>query len=118
MAVHRSTTWVSDTEQTVEAGPARIKAVEIQGNPTQGAACYVHLYNATNPDPNAVNGDIVIPVFRPNVQDGKIKQKVIYGGLRFPTGLTMLVTTEREVGGTAPAAADAPLAVTIYYDPA
>jgi len=118
MSVSRAETWVTDTEIQVSAVPVRLKAVEIQGNPSQGADCYIHLYNAANPDTNAVSGDIVIPVFQPNVDDGKIRQKVPLGGLRFPTAFAWLVTTERAAGGTAPAAANAPLSVQIFYDPA
>lgn len=114
--VSRATSWANDTEILASSVGVRLKAVEIQGNPTQGADCYIHLYNSANPDPNAVSGDLVIPVFQPNVDDGKIRQKVLLGGLRFPTALSWLVTTEREVGGTAPAAANAPWSVQIFYD--
>lgn len=118
MAVSRTTAWVTDTEEVVSSTPVRLKAVEIQGNPTQGADAYLHLYNSATPDTDAVSGDLVIPIFQPNVDDGKIRQKVILGGMRFPTALSYLVTTERGVGGTAPAAANAPWSVTVYYDPA
>jgi hypothetical protein len=121
MAVNRGVVanWVSgDNEIQVSATPVRLNAIEIQGNPEQGAAAYVRVWDLANPVPGTTEPAIVVPVFRPNVQDGKIRQKVILGGMRLPTALAWGVYTTPHTGNTAPAQANAPLSVQIFYDPA
>ena len=122
MSVHRSVVadWVAgNNDIIVSATPVRLKAIEIQGNPSQGADCYVRLWNSANATPGTTEPDLVIPIFQPNVDDGKIRQKVALGGLRFNVGLTYGVYTTPDSGSAVPAsAANAPLSVQVFYDQA
>lgn len=113
------TDWVDgNNDVIVSAVPVRLKAIEVQGNPTATTDCYVRLWNSANATPGTTEPDIVFYVPRPNVKDGKIRQKMILGGLRYDTGLTMGVYTTPDSGSTSVVTAAAPLSVKIFYDPA
>lgn len=121
MAVSTTTKadWVDgNNDVIVSILPVRIKAIEVQGNPTATTDCYVRMWNSVNATPGTTEPDEVLYVPRPNVKDGKIRQKTILGGKRFDTGLTMGVYTTPDSGSTSVVAAAAPLSVKIFYDPA
>lgn len=118
MAVTRATAWVNNTISANVNGPVRLKAIEIQGNPTQGADAWLQIYNNNGPTLGVTAPDLVIPIFQPNTDDGKIRQKVILGGLRLPTAFSWFVSSAANGSSNAPSAANSPLSVQIFYDPA
>lgn len=108
--------WVDgDNDVIVQATPTRVRVVEVQGNPVATTDCYVRLWNSADATVGTTEPDLIVYVPRPNVKDGKIRQKVIYGGVRFDTGLTMGVYTTPHSGSTSVVAAAAPLSVKIFY---
>lgn len=113
------TDWIDgNNDVIVSILPVRIKAIEVQGNPAATTDCYVRIWNSVNATPGTTEPDEVLYVPRPNVKDGKVKQKTILGGKRLDTGLTMGVYTTPFSGSTSVVAAAAPLSVKIFYDPA
>lgn len=111
-----ATAWVNNTLSFNLNNPARIYAVEIQGNPVQGADAWLQIYNNNAPTLGTTAPDIVIPIMRPNVEDGKIRQKILLGGLRLPTAFSWFVSSAANGSSAAPVAANSPLAVAIFYN--
>jgi hypothetical protein len=120
-AVNRSVvaSWVSgDNEIQVTSTPVTLTAIEIQGNPIQSQVAYLRIWNVANPTPGTTEPDMVIPVFRPNVQDGDVRSKVICAsGKRFDTALSYGLYTTPHSGSTAPTINQGPMSVQIFYIP-
>lgn len=114
------TDWIDgNNDVIVSTGPARIKAIEIQGLPTATTVCYLRIWNSVNATPGTTEPDFVIPIFRPNVQDGHTRVKIILSqGIRLDTGLTLGIYTTPFSGSTSVVVAAAPLSAKVYYDPA
>ena len=111
--------WVAgDNELLVSSTPVTLTAVEVQGNPTQGAVAYLRIWNSAAAVPGTTEPDEVIPIFKPNVDTGDIRCKTIMAsGRRFPTALSYGVYTTPHSGSAVPTAANAPLSVKIFYIP-
>ena len=118
MAVTRATSWTNNTISANVNAPVRLKAVEIQGNPTQGADCWLQIYNNNGPTLGTTAPDIVIPIYKPNSEDGKIRQKIPLGGLRLPTAFSWFISSAANGSSNAPSAANSPLSAQIFYEPA
>lgn len=113
------TDWIDgNNDVIVSTVPVRIKAVEVQGRTDGTTDCYVRLWNSANATPGTTEPDIVMYVPRSQVKDNKVRQKMIVGGVRFDTGLTMGVYTTPHSGSTSVVTAAAPGSVKIFYDPA
>lgn len=98
--------WADDTEQTVYAGPCRLRSVEVLPNEEQAAEVYVLLYDSLNPDLTNTLPNMAIRVPTADSQGAGThgngltvsggtsrKQKVVFSGygLVFTTGLTVML---------------------------
>lgn len=118
MAVSRTTSFSSgNNEVQVVTGAVRLKAVEIGLQSGATADGYLRLWNAANPTPGTTEPDIVI-YLPTQTKQGETRIKVPLAGLRFDTALSYGVYTTPHSGSTTSSAGDAPLSVTVYYDPA
>lgn len=110
--------WIDgNNDVIVSATPVRVRAVEVQGRTDGTADAWVRLYNSANATPGTTEPTLVVYIPRSQTKDGKVRQKVIFGGVRFDTGLTMGVYTTPHSGSTSSASADAPYSVKIHYEP-
>jgi hypothetical protein len=116
MSLSRTTTFSSgDAEVDVITGAVRLKAVVIGLAVAATADSYLRIWNTAAPVPGTTEPHLVIylPTY---LKLGETRIKVSLGGLRFDTALAYGVYTTPHSGNTTAIAADAPLAVEIYYD--
>lgn len=112
------TDWVDgDNDVIVSTSPINLKAVEIQcrGNSALADA-FVRLYDSADATVGTTEPVCVIYIPRQDTTSTKRRLKVIYGGLRFATGLTMGVYTTPHSGTTSTVSTSAPLSVKIFYN--
>ncbi len=131
MAVAKFTTWADTTEQTVYAGPCRLRSIEILPNEAQAAEVYLQLFDVLDPTPGVTAPNMVIRIPTADSQGAGThgnsytvsggtsrKQKVVFSGygLVFTTGLTAFCATAL-AGATAPTTTSLPKSIRVDYTP-
>ena len=83
--------WIDgNNDVIVSATPVRVRAVEVQGRTDGTADAWVRLYNSANATPGTTEPTLVVYIPRSQTKDGKVRQKVIFGGLIEKGGVASL----------------------------